>query len=81
MKVSEEPTSTQGQYLAYIYYYTKIMGRPPAESDMQRYFRVSPPAVHSMIKTLDKRGFITREPGRGRSIKLLVDRKQIPELE
>ncbi len=35
-------TETQGQYLAFIYYYTKIDGVPPAEADMQCYFKVSP---------------------------------------
>jgi hypothetical protein len=38
----------------------KIHGVPPAESDMQRYFRVSPPSVHDMVVTLGKRGFIRR---------------------
>lgn len=33
-------TAKQGQYLAYIYYYTKVHRRPPAESDLQRFFRV-----------------------------------------
>lgn len=33
-------TDKQGQYLAFIYYYTKIHGRPPAEAEMQQYFRV-----------------------------------------
>jgi len=36
---------------------------------------------HNMIKTLDERGFIICERGRGRSIKLLIDRKHIPDLE
>ncbi|MBW1681029.1 MAG: MarR family transcriptional regulator, partial [Deltaproteobacteria bacterium] len=53
-------TKRQGQYLAFIYYYTKIHGYPPAEADMQRYFRVSPPSVHQMVITLEKRGFIER---------------------
>lgn len=35
-------TPRQGQFLAFIYYYTKLNGVPPAEADMQRYFRVSP---------------------------------------
>src|SRR5262249_15479261 len=39
-------TAKQGQYLAFIYNYMKIHGRPPAESDLERYFRVSPPAIH-----------------------------------
>jgi repressor LexA len=42
-------TEKQGQYLAFIYNYTKINGRPPAETDMQRYFRTTPPTVHQMI--------------------------------
>ena len=74
-------TPKQGQYLAFIYYYSKITGQAPAEADFQRYFRVSPPSVHNMIVTLDERGFISRETGRGRSIKLLLDRDAIPDLE
>jgi repressor LexA len=71
----------QGQYLAYIYYYTKIHGRPPAESDLQRFFRVTPPVVHQMIKTLDARGLIERQPGAARSIRLRLARAQLPDLE
>jgi hypothetical protein len=36
-------TPKQGQYLAFIYAYTPVLGRPPAEADLQRHFRVSPP--------------------------------------
>lgn len=74
-------TAKQGQYLAYIYYYTKIHGRPPAESDLQRFFRVTPPVVHQIIKTLDARGLIERQPGVARSIRLRVTRAQLPDLE
>jgi DNA-binding MarR family transcriptional regulator len=56
-------TPKQGQYLAFIYYYTKINRMPPAEIDTQRYFRTSPPAVHEMVKTLHSRCLITRERG------------------
>jgi Mn-dependent DtxR family transcriptional regulator len=79
--VSRAPTPKQGQYLVFIYYYTKIMRQPPAEADLQRYFRVSPPTVHNMIVTLDELGFISREPGASRSIKLLIDRDRLPDLE
>ena len=74
-------TPRQGQFLAFIYYYTKLNGLPPAEADMQRYFRVSPPAVHEMIKTLERRGYITREPGMPRTIRLLLPREGLPDLE
>ncbi len=74
-------TAKQGQYLAFIYYYTKIHGRAPAETDMQLYFRTTPPSVHQMVLTLERNGFIARTPGAARSIRLLLDRSQLPDLE
>jgi repressor LexA len=74
-------TPRQGQYLAFIYYYTKIHGVPPAEADMQRYFRVSPPADHDMVVMLERQGLISREPGKPRSINLLLSRAELPDLE
>ena len=74
-------TEKQGQYLAFIYNYTLINGRPPAEADMQRFFGVSPPTVHQMVIKLDKRGFITREPGKPRTIRVLVPPDQLPYLK
>lgn len=73
-------TPKQGQYLAFIYYYTKLNGRSPAEQDMQNYFRTTPPTVHSMILQLEKKGFIERTPRQARSIKLLLSRDQLPDL-
>ena len=74
-------TATQGQYLAFIYYYTKLHGVPPAEADLQRYFKVSPPSVHNMIVTLEKRQLIKRTPGAARSIQLLLNRAALPDLK
>ena len=74
-------TDTQGQYLAFIYYYTKVNGRPPAESDMQLYFQVTAPSVHQMVLTLEANGFIESIPGQGRSIRLLLRREELPDLE
>ncbi len=73
-------TDKQGQYLAFIYYYTKLNGRSPAEADMQHYFRVTPPTVHQMVLTLETNGFIERVPGQGRSIRLLMPREELPDL-
>ena len=73
-------TDKQGQYLAFICYYSKIHGRPPSESDMQQYFRVSPPSVHQMILTLETHGLIERTPGQARSIRLLIPREDLPDL-
>ena len=80
------PTSTprftpkQGQYLAFIYAYTQVLGRPPAEADLQRHFRVTPPSVHQMVLTLERAGLIRRQPGVARSIKLLVEPEALPIL-
>ena len=74
-------TKKQGQYLAFIYNYAKIHGRAPAEADMQRYFRVTPPTVHQMVLTLAKAGLIERTPGVARSIRLLVPPEDLPRLE
>jgi SOS-response transcriptional repressor LexA len=76
-----EYTKKQGQYLAFIHNYTKLHGRPPAEADMQRYFGVTPPSVHQMVVTLERRGFIERIPGKARSIRVLVPTAELPPLE
>jgi len=74
-------TEKQGQYLSFIYNYTKINGRPPAEADIQHYFRVTPPTVHQMILTLEQKGFIHRIPGQARTIKVLLPPEQLPYLK
>ena len=74
-------TPKQGQYLAFIYYYSKIHGQAPAERDLQAYFKVSPPTIHQMIRALEANGFIERIPGESRSIRLRVGRDKLPDLE
>ncbi|MBP6470894.1 MAG: MarR family transcriptional regulator [Chloroflexi bacterium] len=74
-------TPKQGQYLAFIYYYTKLNGRSPAERDIENYFKATPPTVHNMILELEKKGFIERTPRQARSIKLLLSRGHLPDLE
>ena len=73
-------TEKQGQYLAFIDAYTRVHGRPPAETDMQRHFRVSPPSVHQMMLTLERCGFIRRHPGLARSIEVLAAAEDLPVL-
>ena len=73
-------TEKQGQYLAFISHYTKLRGRPPSEYEMQSYFEVTPPSVHQMVLTLERRGLIKRTPGQARSIHLLVPREELPDL-
>lgn len=73
-------TPKQGQYLAFIYAYTQVLGRPPAEADLQRHFRVTPPSVHQMLLTLERAGLIRRQPGLARSIQLLLQPEELPIL-
>lgn len=73
-------TQKQGQYLAFIHAYTLVLGRPPAEADLRRHFRVTPPSVHQMLITLEREGLIRRQPGIARSIQLLIDPGALPPL-
>ena len=80
-KSNKQYTQKQGQYLAFIYYYTKIHGVPPSEADMQAYFKTSPPSVHSMVVKLEENGLIAKKPGTPRSIRLLLSLSKIPDLD
>ena len=74
-------TETQGQYLAFIYMYSLVNGRPPAEADMQRFFGVTPPSVHNMVRELERRGLIRRVPRQARSIEVVVPAAELPVLQ
>lgn len=73
-------TRLQGQYLSFIAAYERVHGRPPAEADFQRHFRVTPPSVHQMILTLARKGLVSRVPGSARSIVLQVPVDELPLL-
>ena len=83
MKDSMKPTFTerQGQFLAYIHQYSLVNSCAPAEADMQRFFQITPPSVHSMVLTLERRGLIRRAPGQARSITLAVPPESLPPLQ
>lgn len=74
-------TYKQGQYLAFIHYYTRVNGIAPAQADLQRYFRVSPPSVHRMVTQLEDKGLITKQPGVARSLSLAIPLNQLPALD
>jgi DNA-binding MarR family transcriptional regulator len=78
---STNPTERQGQFLAYIFQYGLVNGCSPAEADMQRYFQIKAPSVHSMVLTLERRGFIRRVAGQARSITLLIPPESLPALK
>jgi len=59
----------------------KLNGVPPVEIDFQRYFKTSPPTIHNMILKLEEKGFIQRKPKTPRSIKHILLRAELPDLE
>ena len=71
-------TPTQGRYLAFIRAYTDLHGYPPAETEIGAAMCVSPPSVNQMVKALEKKGLILRQPGQPRSIRILVPEDEIP---
>ena len=54
------------------------MGTPPAESEIAAAMCVSPPSVNQMVKMLEKKGLILRQPGQPRSLRMLVPEDEIP---
>ena len=74
-------TPLQGQYLAFIYAYSTLNRRPPAEADMQAFFGVTAPTVHQMVLQLERHRLIQRIPRAARSIELLVPAAFLPLLE
>ncbi len=73
------PTPRQGEYLDFIRKYISRFGIAPAESDIQRHFMVSAPSAHQMVVTLERLGFITREMGVARSIRILEQATGAPD--
>src|SRR5437879_7956346 len=71
-------TPTQGRYLSFIHAYTNLHGYPPAETEMAAAMCVSPPSVNQMVKMLEKKGLVLRQPGQPRSLQILVPEEQIP---
>src|SRR5271157_4554234 len=71
-------TPTQGRYLAFIHAYTNLHGYAPAETEIAAAICVSPPSVNQMVKVLEKKGLIDRQPGQPRSIQVRVPDDELP---
>ena len=74
-------THRQGQFLAFIYWYTKLHRQGPGELDMVKFFRVTPPSAHGMVVKLEELGLVTRQTGVARSIRVAISEEEIPKLE
>lgn len=76
-----KPSHKQGQVLAYLYWYTKVNRRPPAEADIAAFFAITAPSAHQMVLRLERSGFVSRTPGAGRSLRVLLPTSDLPALE
>jgi Mn-dependent DtxR family transcriptional regulator len=79
--MSRRLTRKQGQLLAYVYWYTKIHRIPPSENEVAAFVEVRGPSAHQMILRLEEGGYLSRIPALPRTLKVLLPREQIPELE
>ena len=71
-------TVRQGEYLSFIHGYTTKVGVSPSFEDIARHFGTAPPNVNGMIKTLERRGLLSRSPGVARSLRVLVPAEVLP---
>jgi repressor LexA len=71
-------TVRQGEYLSFIHSYTTKLGVSPSFEDIARHFGTAPPNVNGMIKTLERRGLLSRIPGVARSLRVLVPAEALP---
>ena len=75
------PTRKQGQLLAYVYWYTKVHRIPPSENEVAEFLAIRGPSAHRMIVTLAEKGFLARTPGEPRTLRVLLPREELPDLE
>lgn len=72
---------SQGQLVAYVCWYTKVHRVPPSENESAEFLGVRGPSAHRTIVLLDARGVLSRRPGEPRTLKVLLPRDEIPDLE
>lgn len=72
-------TARQGEYLAFIHHFTLRHGIAPSFDEIAAHFGTSSPSVNGMIKTLERRGLLSRVPGAARSLRVLVPASLLPE--
>ncbi len=74
-------TRQRGQLLAYVYWYTKVHRIPPSENEVAEFLGVRGPSAHRMIVQLAEAGMLSRTPGQPRTLRVLLPREEIPDLE
>ena len=74
-------TDRQKEVFVFIENFTKENNYPPTVREISQHFEISLRAVQDHISALQKKGFISTEQKRSRSIRILDDKKQsVPKL-
>ena len=69
-------TDRQKEVFVFIENFTKENNYPPTVREISQHFEISLRAVQDHISALQKKGFISTEQKRSRSIRILDDKKQ-----
>ncbi len=75
---SPQFTQRQGVVLAFIHAFIQRRGMAPSFEEIASHFGISSPSVNGMVKTLERRGLLSRVPGVARSLRVLVPAAQLP---
>lgn len=70
-------TDRQKEVFVFIENFTKENNYPPTVREISQHFEISLRAVQDHISALQKKGFISTEQKRSRSIRILEDKKQV----
>lgn len=74
-------TARQGQFLSFIQGFTVRYGYAPSFEQIGAHFGITAPSVNTMIKTLERRGLLSRLPGVARSLRVLLPTAVLPSSE
>ena len=64
--------------LAFVHAFIQRRGMAPSYEEIAGHFGISSPSVNGMIKTLERRGLLSRLAGVARSLRVLVPAAQLP---
>lgn len=71
-------TPRQGMVLAFVHAFIQRRAMAPSYEEIAGHFGISSPSVNGMIKTLERRGLLSRVPGVARSLRVLVPAAELP---
>src|SRR5260370_16293325 len=79
--MAAEFTARQGQCFAFMQGCRVKHGYAPSFEQIGAHFGITAPSVNTMIKTLERRGLLSRLPGVARSLRVLVPAAVLPSTE